>query len=169
MFGITMVYKIIMLLYRISVCTSDGPIATMVRPNRLLRFFCYYCWFHKKMYCLFEYTKNTWTIYFVYVLKASPNANHLKRVNAHAFRRELPTFVLDDSIILAIFENKNLKSGCSSYMSCLLLCYHTHFCFKGWNTNFNGKDSNFFRNMERCCKKNDALMQIWPIFERLIK
>ena len=27
--------------------------------------------------------------YFVYVLKASPNANHLKRVNAHAIRREL--------------------------------------------------------------------------------
>ena len=33
--------------------------------------------------------KKTWTIHFVYVLKASPNANHLKRVNAHAIWREL--------------------------------------------------------------------------------
>ena len=47
--------------------------------------------------------------YFVYVLKASPNANHLKRVKAHAIKRELSTSVLDDSFILAIFENKNLK------------------------------------------------------------
>ena len=75
------------------------------------------------MYCLFEYTKNTWTIYFVYVLKASPNANHLKRANAHAEWREQSTSVLDDSIILAIFENKNQKwTFCLMSLCC---CYVT--------------------------------------------
>ena len=35
--------------------------------------------------------------------------NHLKRVNAHAERRELSTSVLDDFCQLAIFRDKNLK------------------------------------------------------------
>jgi hypothetical protein len=61
--------------------------------------------------------KRTWTIYFVYVLKASPNANHLKRVNVHALRRELSTSFLDDSINIGDILRTRIKSGCSSYIS----------------------------------------------------
>ena len=47
-------------------------------------------------YILFKLAqKKTWTIYIVYVILVSANTSNLKRVNAHAQRRELSTSVLD--------------------------------------------------------------------------
>ena len=42
--------------------------------------------------------EKTWAIYFAYVSEALGKAYHLKRVNAHAERRELSTSVLGDFI-----------------------------------------------------------------------
>ena len=53
--------------------------------------------------------------------------NCLKRVNAHAERRELSTFVLDNFLYIGDIRKQESKSGYSSYMSyCYFISAHRH-------------------------------------------
>jgi len=51
--------------------------------------------------------------------------NHLKRANAHAKRRELSTSSLATFCQFADFQMTRIKSGRSSLLSLLCLCYVT--------------------------------------------
>ena len=54
---------------------------------------------------------------------------HLKRVNAHAERRELSTSVLGDSSNSPIIQIQESKVDVQSYVLMSVLCYHTQLLF----------------------------------------
>ena len=71
--------------------------------------------------------KETWTIYFVYVFRGiGDNLYYLKRANAHAFRRELSTSVLDNKS----FQFPNCQNTrIQKWMFILYVLYKVSFLF----------------------------------------
>ena len=63
-------------------------------------------------------------------LRYRQTPNHLKRVKAHAIRREPSTFVLDDFLLIWRFSETRIKADASQYVcyiSTVMLPYAVHF------------------------------------------
>ena len=73
-------------------------------------------------------------------------AYHLKRVNAHAERRELSTSVLGDFIKFPNYQKQESKVDVLSYVLMSALCYHTsnHYKFNILGSTYEKANANSY-------------------------